>query len=141
MPAAPSLALRLLDQAFNHGNLAILDELVSVDAASHIAGWDVPVNRLGLKQMIVTLRAAFPDIDCTIEDEIDGGDKLAARWAMRGTHRGSLFGNRPTGRQIKVPGFIFAHTAGGRIIEEWILIDQVAMLQQLGIIPPPRDKR
>jgi predicted ester cyclase len=27
---------------------------------------------------------------------------------------------------------------GGKVVEHWGLTDQVAMLQQLGVMPPPR---
>jgi predicted ester cyclase len=134
----PSLIRRIFDQAFNQGDLAIVDELLSVDVTTHLAGWGLPASRLGLKQMIANLRSAFPDLLCTVEDEIGEGDKYAAHWTMRGTHQGSLFGNLPTGRPVAVQGFIFARTANGQIVEDWILIDQMGMLQQLGIVPPPR---
>jgi predicted ester cyclase len=134
--AAPSLARNILDQTFNQGNLAIVDDLVSVDAVTHIAGWSVPANRLGLKQMIATLRPAFPDLNCAVEDEIADDDRLVALWTMCGTHKGSLFGNLPTGRLVEVQGFLFARAAAGRIVEGWILIEQMSILRQIGIVPP-----
>jgi predicted ester cyclase len=138
MQATPSLVRRIFDQAFNQGDLTSVDELVSADIATHLAGWGLPANRLGLKQVIANLRAAFPDLHCTIEGEIRDGDQLAAHWTMRGTNTGSFFGNQPTGRLVTVQGLIFARTAHGRIVENWILIDQMSMLQQLGVVPPPR---
>jgi len=135
MSAGPSIVRRIFDQAFNQGNLDVVDELVSVDVAAHLASWGVPASRLGLKQMIANLRSAFPDLHCTIEDEIREVDKIAAHWTMRGIHNGMYFGNLPTGKSIDVPGIIFARTENGRIVENWMLIDQIGLLQQLGIIP------
>ncbi|MCB8983533.1 MAG: ester cyclase [Ardenticatenaceae bacterium] len=140
MPTISSLIHALLDQAFNEGNHAILDELVPLDAVTYLPGWGMPSNRLGLKQMIIHLRAAFPDLTCTVDDEIEGESKLAVLWTLRGTHKGSFFGNVPTGRSVAVHGFIFIRTADGRISENWLLIDQMGLLQQLGIVPPPRGK-
>ncbi len=80
---------------------------------------------------------AFPDLQCTVEDEIYVGDQFAAHWTMRGTHNGSFLGNPPTGRRVMVQGLIFARTAHGRISEAWTLIDQMGILQQLGLVPPP----
>jgi steroid delta-isomerase-like uncharacterized protein len=94
-------------------------------------------NREGLKQLIAMFRTAFPDLHCTVEDEISEGNKVAAHWTMRGTHKGPLLGNRPTNRQIMVQGMIFARTENGRIAEGWTLLDQMSILQQLGIVPPP----
>ena len=77
-----SLLRRIFDQAFNQGNLAIVDEVVSVDVNSHLASWGMPASRLGLKQWIASIRTAFPDLSCTVEGEIGEGDKFAAHWMM-----------------------------------------------------------
>jgi len=47
-----------------------------------------------------------------------------------------FLGNPPTGKQVDVLGIIFGRTENGRIIEDWTLTDQLAILQQLGIVPP-----
>jgi predicted ester cyclase len=133
-----SLIRDIFEQAFNQGNLAIVDELVSVDSTPHLPGWGMPANRLGLKQMIANLRVAFPDLYCTVDDEVEARNKAAALWTLRGTHKASFFGNLPTGRRVEVQGFFFARKANGRITEGWILIDQMSMLQQIGVVPPPR---
>jgi len=135
---ASFLVRRLFDQAFNQGNLAIVDELFSADLSTHMAGWGMPGNRLGIKQMIANLRSAFPDMHCTIENKIVERDQIAALWKFHGTHIGVYFGNRPTGKTIEVQGFICARIKDGQFVENWILIDQMDLLQQLGIVPPPR---
>ena len=137
MPTTTSLVRDIFDQIINLGNLAIVDELVSVDAAVHIPGWGMPANRLGFKQMIANLRAAFPDLHCSLDDEIDVENKLAAIWTLRGTHKGSFFGNLPTDRWVDVQGLLFATTKNGQITEGWLLIDQMSVLQQIGVVPPP----
>jgi steroid delta-isomerase-like uncharacterized protein len=138
MPTAASLISLIFEQAFNQGDLDVVDYLVAADAETHPTSWGMPASRQGLKQMIANLRSAFPDLHCTVEDEISEGDKLAARWTMRGTHIRAYFGITPTGRPIEVQGSIFVCTVQGRIVENWILIDQMGLLQQLGIVPPPR---
>ena len=135
---ADSPIRRMFDHAFNQGMLAIVDELVAPNGVTHSVAWGMPHNREGLKQLIAMFRSAFPDLHCTVEDEISAGDKVAAHWTMRGTHTGLFLGNRPTNRPIVVQGISFARTENGRIAEDWTLIDQMSILQQLGIIPPPR---
>jgi steroid delta-isomerase-like uncharacterized protein len=98
----------------------------------------MPANRMGLKQLIAMFRTAFPDLVCTIEDEIIQGDKVAAHWIMRGTHQGLFLGNSPTNKSIVVQGFIYARIENGQVIENWTMIDQMGVLQQLGLVPPPR---
>jgi len=135
-----SLIRRIIDTAFNQGNFPAVEELLAPDSITHITAWGMPNNRLGLKQLIATFRTAFPDLDCTVEDEIYQGNKVAAHWTMRGTLQGLFFGNQPTGRPVLVQGIIFARIENDQIAENWTLIDQIGMLQQLGIVPPPKGR-
>ena len=136
MQGAASLVRRVFDQAFNQGNLAVVDEVLAPEHHAHITIGGAPHGPHGLKLMIAIFRVAFPDLRCTVEDEIVQGDKFAVRWSIRGTHQGMFLGNPPTGKQVDVQGFIFGRTENGRIIEDWTLTDQLAILQQLGIVPP-----
>jgi steroid delta-isomerase-like uncharacterized protein len=133
-----SVLQRIFDKAFNQGDLAAIDELVAPDGISHQLSWGMPANRLGFKQWIAMLRTAFPDLQCSIEDEIIQGDKIAAHWTMRGTHQGLFLGNSPTNKPILVQGLIYARIENNQIIENWTMIDQMGVLQQLGLVPPPR---
>ena len=135
---AESLIRRIFDEAFNQGNLTIVDEVLTPDYFAHNAFGGTPNGPKALKWLITMFRTAFPDLHCTIEDEITQGNKFAAHWTMHGTHKGLFLGNPPTGRQVEVRGMIFARTANGRIVEAWTLIDQIGILQQLGLVPPPR---
>jgi predicted ester cyclase len=132
-----SFVRELVEQTFNKGNLSIVDELALVDAVSHTPGWGIPANRLGLRLLIANLRAAFPDLHCTVDDEIERDNRSAALWTLRGTHKGVFLGNMPTGRRIEVLGFVFIHMKDGHITETWLMIDQMGMLQQIGVVPPP----
>ena len=133
-----SIIQHLFDEAFNQGDLAVVDELVAPDGISHHLSWGMPANRMGLKQLIAMFRTAFPDLNCTVQDEIIQGDKVAAHWTMRGTHKGLFLGNSPTNKPIIVQGLIYARIEHNQIIENWTMIDQMGILQQLGLVPPPR---
>jgi steroid delta-isomerase-like uncharacterized protein len=135
---ADSLLRRFIEGAFNQGAFAAVDELLASGGITHTPTWGVPQSREGLKQLIALFRSAFPDLHCTVEDEISAGDKVAAHWTMRGTHTGSFLGNPPTRRPIAVQGMIFARTENGQIAEGWALLDQMSILQQLGIVPPSK---
>jgi steroid delta-isomerase-like uncharacterized protein len=126
---------RFFYEAFNQGNLVIVDELLSSDHLAHNAFGGAPNGPQGLKWLIAMFRTAFPDLQCNVEDEIREGDKVAALWTMRGTHKGSFLGNPSTGRPIVVRGIIFARVEECMIVEYWMQIDQFDLLQQMGIIP------
>jgi predicted ester cyclase len=127
---------RLFEEAFNQGNLAVVDEVVSANHVVHNAYGRAPHGAQGLKWLIVMFRSAFPDLHCTLGDEINQVDKVAARWIMHGTQKGTFLGNQPTGRPVEFHGMIFARMESEHIVEDRTLIDQMSILQQLGLIPP-----
>ena len=132
-----SIVRRIIEEAFNQGNLTIVDELVAADGISHHSSWGTPANRMGLKQLIAMFRMAFPDLSCTVEGEITQDNKVAAHWKIRGTHAGPFLGNSPTSKPIVVQGLIYVCIENEQIIESWLMIDQMSVLQQLGLVPPP----
>ena len=115
-----------------------MDELVAAEGVSHHLSWGTPASRTGLKQWIAMFRTAFPDLQCSVEDEISQGDRIAAHWIMRGTHKGLFLGNSPTDRPVVVQGIIYARIENGQVVENWTMIDQMGVLQQLGLVPPLR---
>ena len=89
---------RLIEEGFNKGNLAALDELFAANFREHQNGM-APPNIAGVKGAIISLREAFPDLKLTIEEIISEGDKTWARITARGTHRGKLMGLAPQASQ------------------------------------------
>jgi steroid delta-isomerase-like uncharacterized protein len=125
----------IIDRAFNQGDLAVVDQLLTRNLFVHTTFGGAPNGPQGLKWLIAILRTAFPDLECTVDGEIREGDKGAARWTMRGTQKGLFMGNPPTEKQMQVQSIIFASFEEGMIVEYWMQIDQFGLLQQLGIIP------
>jgi steroid delta-isomerase-like uncharacterized protein len=125
---------RIVEEGFNKGNLAIVDELVATNHVNHTDNVHGPEE---YKQFITMYRTAFPDLHMTIEDQIAEGDKVVNRWTSRGTHKGDLMGIPPTGKQTTVTGMYVARIIGGKIMEEWGNFDALGMMQQIGVVPPP----
>jgi steroid delta-isomerase-like uncharacterized protein len=94
-------------------------------------------GREGIKQFYATLRAAFPDIHFTIEDQIAEGDRVVTRWTARATHTGEYQGIPPTGKQFSLTGIDIDRIANGKVVECWPIADELGVLQQLGVIPAP----
>jgi len=127
---------RIIELAFNQGDLSSVDELLTAGSVVHLPAWGMPPNRMGLKLFISTMHTALPDLECTLQDEILESGRLAAHWTMRGTHRGPFLGSPPSGKPVEVQGTLFARAQEGLIVEIWVQMDQFGMLQQLGIVPP-----
>jgi predicted ester cyclase len=66
---------------------------------------------------------------------IAAGDKVAARFTMRGTHQGAFFGVPPTLKKIEVKAMNSYRLSGGKIIEEHGQPDLLGLLQQIGALP------
>ena len=88
-------------------------------------------------QYIGGLRAAFPDLNFTVEDEVSDGEKAAGRFTMRGTHQGEFMGIQASNNAIEIRGVDFFHISGNRIKEIWVNLDSLTLQQQLGAIPSP----
>jgi hypothetical protein len=51
------------------------------------------------------------------------------------THTGALGDIPPTGNYVSQPFIITYRLAEGKIVEHWMSFDQLALMQQLGVIP------
>ena len=137
-----TLARRLIDETWNKGNLAILDELMAADFTNH----ELPnpfdpgggEGREGAKQDILANQTAFPDVHLTIDDQIAEGDRVVMRWTARGTNTGPLGRIPPTGKQASVTGVFIYRFADGKAVEGWTNFDALGLLLQLGVLPAPR---
>jgi steroid delta-isomerase-like uncharacterized protein len=131
-----ALARRLLDEAFNAGNIGVVDELVTADFVNHDSAAPEPtVGPDAAKASIKGYRAAFPDLRIAIEDQIADDDRVVTRWSAKGTHEGELMGMPATGKQATVIGITIDRIVDGRIAETWTNWDTLGMLQQLGVVP------
>jgi steroid delta-isomerase-like uncharacterized protein len=122
-----------IEEAWNKGNLAVIDELIVPDYIQHVP--QVLQGRAGVKQFFAMLRAAFPDIQNTIEDMIAEADKVVWRSTIRGTHSGPFRGIPATGKRITLTAMNFLRVVDGQFVENWGEQDNLGLLQQLGVLP------
>lgn len=127
---------RLIDEFINKGDLAAAEELIAED---HIAlppsPPGTPQGRTGLLATIKTMRAAFPDLEFTIEDEVAEGDKVATYIIWRGTHQGEFLGIPPTGKRVAVSAMAIDYCSAGQCLKTRMLMDTMSLMQQLGVAP------
>jgi len=84
------------------------------------------------------LRAAFPDRVDIIEEVIAEGDRVGLLFRATGTHSGNFFGIAPTGRKIDVYEIALLRIVNGQMVEGWFMMDETALIKQLGAKLPPR---
>ena len=130
-----SIYRRMIEEGFNQGNLAVVDELVAPGAREHQRGAGDGIE--GTKNTIKYLRSAFPDFKITIDEVVVSGDKVWARQKGGGTNLGSFAGHPPTGIKAFTDVIDVVRIEGGKIVEHWGVPDQLGMMMQLGHITPP----
>jgi len=62
---------------------------------------------------------------------------VVTRGNLTGTNSGSFAGMPPTGKRVTVSYIDMVRFADGKLAEHWGQMDQLGMMQQLGVIPTP----
>jgi steroid delta-isomerase-like uncharacterized protein len=95
----------------------------------------IPNGPRGIQALMGQYQRTFPDARWKIEEIIDAGETVVARWTGSGTQREQLQSIPATGRQVIVPGIWVFRFRDGKIVESWSVWDCLGMLQQLGAMP------
>lgn len=129
---------RIPEEVIGQGRIELVDELIAPDIREHgQPPPGVPPGPEGLKAIARALRAAFPDLKCTVDLQVAEGDLLASKLTYSGTMKGSLWGMPPTGKHATWTESHFVRIKDGKATDHWADIDQMGMLQQLGLAPTP----
>jgi steroid delta-isomerase-like uncharacterized protein len=133
--ANKAIVRRFFDEVWNQGQLAVVDEIITPDAVDHSPMPGQQAGAAGVKELVADLRAAFPDLHMALEDQVAEADRVCSRWILSGTNQGSFLGMPATGQRVSVQGIDIVRLEGGKMVEHWLAIDQLGMLQQLGVMP------
>lgn len=126
------LVRRLFEDGFNRDQGAVVEQLVAAEYVD-AAGERGPN---AFKQVMVRLRAAFPDLTYTIDEILGEGDAVAVRWHWTGTHRGPFRGVPPTERSLTNNGSAIFRVRDGQIVAAALETDRLGFLQCIGVVPP-----
>jgi len=129
-----AVARSLIEDAWNKNNPSLLDDLIATDGVLAVAR-ELPKGPAGFKDALNGDSTAFPDDKITIVAEVAEGDTVVQRVSRSGTNTGPWAGRQPTGKTRTINGVIIYKIKGGKIAEAWPIFDQLAQLQQLGVIP------
>lgn len=114
------------------GNFDALDDIVTPDYLLHP---DEARGPEGLKEVVQGYRDALSDLHVRIDQQFSAGDYVATRITITGRHEGELVGTPPTGNEVSFSGLTITRCEGGRIAEEWELVDMMGLLGQIGALP------
>jgi steroid delta-isomerase-like uncharacterized protein len=124
---------RFIEMVWNEGKFDKLDTYLTpnckyIDAAGPIEfkGADT------FKKYVMSVRKAFPDFLCKIEDEIAEGDKVVTIMKITATHEGEFLGVPPSHKKATLPSIAISRFEGDRIAETFVLWDTLTFLRTAG---------
>ena len=126
---------QFVEEAQSQGNLGAIDEFMIPEFVDHSAFPGFSPNREGVRQLFGALRAAFPDLQAIIHDQVAEGDKVVTRKTLHGTHQGEFMGIPPTGKQVAFGIIDILRLADSQLTDHWCEIDLLGLLQQLDAMP------
>lgn len=141
MPESENIATldRFVKEVINQGRLDAADELVEENFIELDPLPGQRQGREGLKEVIAMMRLGFPDLHWVIDETVAAGDKVVSRFTWTGTHRGDFLGIPATGKSVTVRGVVIDRLNAGKMADSRILMDTLGLMQQLGVVPSPRN--
>ena len=128
-------ARRMYD-LINAGEIDAFGELLADDFVEHEELPGLAPSRDGVKTFFRMQLAAFPDLRMDVQDIVADGAKVVARVRYTGTQQGDFQDMPATGKTVDIQLIdIFAFADDGRVREHWGVLDQMTMMQQLGVVP------
>ncbi len=124
-------------EAFGSPDFSTLARLCDPSIVDRTGIPGVPPNIDEIKMQHSMYHTAFPDIRFTVEHVMADEESAMVTWRAAGTHTGPLQGIPPTGRPGVVMGANLLRVSNGRVIEQWVYFDRLALLEQLGLAPNP----
>lgn len=128
---------RVIEEGFNHGQFAVVDELFAEDYLKHPAEDD----REGFKALIGALRAAMPEGQASVEQVVVQDCDFFFVFHFSGIFENELaFPGQDalpaTGNPLALETHVYLHiNEQGQVAEEWDYQDQFSLLVQAGVIP------
>jgi steroid delta-isomerase-like uncharacterized protein len=126
------LVRRYYEEVVTKGDLSLVDEVISDNYVGHTPLSPDVRGIEGVKQLVSTMRSAFPDVCVTVEDTVSEGNKVASRIKMVGTHKGDYGSIPASGKTVTVTGMNITIFEGGKCVENWNCMDMLGLMKQIG---------
>jgi predicted ester cyclase len=87
------------------------------------------------RKLYETFYQAIPDARAEVLDVVAEGDKVVLVDRFGGTHRGEFLGRPGTGDRIEWMAVHIYTIRDGKVLEDAVMTDALAIMQQLGLVP------
>jgi steroid delta-isomerase-like uncharacterized protein len=116
------LVMRQYTELINHKNLAVIDADMHPEFVDHSPSQGQSTGLEHIKQWMSYLLETVPDLEVTVDDLLEEGDRVAVRATWKGSHTGPLQGYTPTGQRFTFQGMVFWRIQDGKIRERWAVL-------------------
>ena len=127
-------AQRRIVDAVNSGKLDVLRELIAPGVVDHDPAENQGPGPEGYIQFFTDLRHSFPDLKVEVKHLVADDHNVAIAYKMCGMHKGPFMDVPATGHTIMVRGVQIARFYGGQMVERWGALDELGILEQLGVM-------
>jgi len=123
--------------AFNQKDIDLCVSFYSLD--HQIMSRPSPKGRQAIQTFFEESHQTWPDIQIVVEHIVAEGSWVMGRSVTTATHTKALMGVMPTHKQIETTFWdLHRFNEDGLIVETWNLMDALAIMSQLGILPAPK---
>jgi predicted ester cyclase len=116
-------ARRALEEVCSGKNLGGIPDVYHPEFVDHVNALEYRGHD-GARRSVALYLELFPDLSFVVDDQVTGGDRVASRWTLQGTHRG---------RSVTLRGIVISRFEDDRIIEDWAASDTIEIARQLGV--------
>lgn len=135
--AATKLENRFCKEVVSGHNLSVLNEILGDDFVSHHFPAPGNNNKATFTEGMKGLLAGFPDIKITQVEQHEVGDKVYTYAFWEGTQTGAFMGIPATNKKAHVEYMDIWRVQDGKIRENWVVMDIMGLMIQLGVVPAP----
>ena len=128
--------LTWMHQAYNRRMFGVVADVYAPNAQWHGPPMRELFGTAAILTQMIRLVAMLPDCAFVAQHVCsnpcdEGGEKVAIRWTLDGHHLGHGTLGPPTGQRVFVMGVTHLHVVNRRIVDDWTVYDELAMLTQI----------
>jgi steroid delta-isomerase-like uncharacterized protein len=123
--------------AWNTKDIDTAVGLLRPEYVRHDANLPEVVGPRAQHDFLAGLFRAFPDLTLRPERLIAQDELVAVHLTVHGTHRDEFMGIPATEQEVTIQAVDIYRVTNGQIAEQWVVIDALGLMQQLGAIPSP----
>lgn len=123
-------------EAFNNKQI---DECILFYAPGHeVKSKQSEKGRAGIQKFLEGMHLTWPDIQITVEHAVAEDNWVMGRSMATATHSQVVLGVQPTNKKITAAFWdLHLFDENGLMIETWNLMDNLAIMQQIGLLKQP----